>query len=210
LIVKVAIPVLVGTYRRRKHIDRCIESIGKHLNGFGDITFVDDSGDPEHCDYLAQFGKVVQLDSQGYTAAMRALCAQADRRESFVIEEDFELLEDVDLHELSEILYHRPYLAQVVLLRGPHFPNEHQHGGVIEALKVKGHKFSEVHGVIEHTACFSMNPSLIRGEVLGTGWPLGKWSEAIKGDLLRQQGYRFGYLPGVRVAHHGEREGHGY
>ena len=204
------IPVLVGTYRKRVHINECLESIHKHLKGFGDITFIDDSGDPEHVDWLRQYGKVVASDSQGYRTAMTLACNEAGGREAFWIEEDFMFLQDIDLGDLSDILYHRPYLAQVVLLRGPHFPVEHEHGGLIEALEARGQKFTDVNGIIEHTACFSMNPTLIRGEVWAQGWPLGKWSEAIKGDILRNQGYRFGYLPGIRVEHHGERSGHSY
>jgi hypothetical protein len=153
---------------------------------------------------------VVEVGGKGYQMAMQAACVEAAGRECFWLEEDFVLLQDVDLAELHEILYHRPYLAQVVLLRGPHFEVEHKHGGLIEALRHKGHQFTEVNGIIEHTACFSMNPTLIRGEVWAAGWPRGRWTEEIKGKDLVRQGYRFGYLPGIRVAHDGERTGHGY
>ena len=203
-------PVIVGTYRRRAHIEDCLRSIDKHLKGIGDLAFVDDSGDAEHVEWLTQYGKVVALDGQGYREAMTAACEVAAGRECFWIEEDFTLLSDIDLDGLSEILYHRPYLAQVVLLRGPHFPPEHQHGGVIAALEARGHKFTCVNGIIEHTACFSANPSLWRGEVWSAGWPYGRWSEEIKGRQLISQGYRFGYLPGVCTEHHGQRVGHGY
>lgn len=182
----------------------------KHLKGFGEVTFVDDSGDPANAAYLAAFGKVVTTDSQGYRAAMHAACQVADGRECFWLEEDFTFLEDVDLGELHDILYYRPYLAQVVLLRGPHFEVEHHHGGLIEALQFKGHQFTEVNGIIEHTACFSANPSLWRGEVWDAGWPTGRWTEELKGNVLVQQGYRFGYVPGIKVEHHGQRSGHGY
>jgi hypothetical protein len=101
-------------------------------------------------------------------------------------------------------------LAQIALLRGPHFPIEHEHGGVIEALKHQGHTFHNVAGIIEHTATFTANPSLWRADVFATGWPHGRLSEELKRDELLHRNYRFGYLPGIRVAHHGQREGHGY
>jgi hypothetical protein len=95
-------------------------------------------------------------------------------------------------------------------LRGPHFPVEHENGGLIEALQHKGHQFTEVLGLIEQTATFTCNPAVWRGEVFAAGWPTGKWSEDLKGKALVRQGYRFAYLPGIRVAHAGERKGFGY
>lgn len=205
-----SLPVIIGTYRRRKHMDECMDSMFKHLKGVDEIIFVDDGDDPDTSDYLRTFGHVEETRGQGYRAAYQAICRMADGKAAFVLEEDFTFTSDVDAEEMYDMLYHRPYLAQVVCLRGPHFPIEHHHGGVIEALKAKGHKFTEVNGLIEHTACFSANPGVWRGEVFASGWPFERWSEEIKGRRLAAQGYRFAYLPGIRVEHHGEREGHGY
>lgn len=204
--------VLVGTYRKRQHIEDCLRSMDEHLKGVSDVVLVDDSGDDAHRQWLAQYGKVIEVggENMGYTKAMRVLSEAAEGKHAFILEEDFTFLEDVHLDELNEILWHRYYLAQIALLRGPHFPIEHQFGGVIEALKFKGHQFTEVYGVIEQYATFTMNPSLVRGEVWSAGWPTGRWSEERKRDQLVQLGYRFGYLPGIRVAHHGTREGRDY
>lgn len=205
--------VLIGTYRQREHIEGCLRSMDEHLKGVSDVVFIDDSGDDEHREWLTTYGKVVAVGSQnmGYRKAMRVLSEEAQGQEAFVLEEDFTFLVDVHLDELSEILWYRHYLAQVALLRGPHFPIEHQHGGLIEALQAQGHQFNEVFGIIEQTATFTMNPSLVRGEVWAAGWPsVGQWTEEIKRDQLLGLGFRFGYLPGVRVAHHGERKGKGY
>lgn len=205
--------VLIGTYRLREHIEDCLRSMDEHLKDVTDVVLVDDSGDDEHRGWLAQYGKVIPVGAQnmGYRHAMDALSNAAEGQPAFVLEEDFTFLVDVHLEELNEILWYRHYLAQVALLRGPHFPVEHQYGGLIEALQAKGHQFNEVFGIIEQTATFTMNPSLVRGEVWAAGWPrMGKWTEEIKRDQLLGLGYRFGYLPGVRVAHHGERKGKGY
>jgi hypothetical protein len=141
---------------------------------------------------------------------MKAACQAAEGREAFWFEEDFTVTEPVDLPAISEILYHRPYLAQIALLRGPHFPVEHRYGGVIEALVAQGHEFVDVRGVVEHTATFTGNPSVWRAEVFAAGWPNGRWSEDQERELLVRQGYRFGYLPGIKVCHGGERKGFGY
>jgi hypothetical protein len=203
-------PLLVGTYRKHRHIETCLQSVDAHLHGHTEILFIDDSGDPTHSAWLAQYGKVVETGARGYTTAMKHLCEAADNRQCFVLEEDFTFLSDVHIDHMAEILYHRPYLAQVALLRGPHFPIEHTHGGVIEALKARGHQFRDTAGVIEHTATFTANPSLWRAHVFALGWPTAQWSEEVKGRQLVAAGYRFGYLPGIRVEHHGTRDGHGY
>jgi hypothetical protein len=50
-----------------------------------------------------------------------------------------------------------------------------------------------------------------RAHVTDLGWPQrGGWTEEVKRDELLKLGYRFGYLPGVRVSHTGERTGKGY
>jgi len=154
--------VLVGTYRGRKHIDDALKHIDQHLTGMTDLVFINDSPNPDDSTYLAQYGKVVDVGGKGYTVAMQAACTAAQGEPIFWFEEDFGLLCDVNLNDINEMLYHRPYLAQIALLRGPHFPIEHHFGGLIEALQAKGQKFTEVAGLIEHTAVFTANPSVWR------------------------------------------------
>lgn len=202
--------VIIGTYRRHAHIEACLSSMDAHLGGVSDVVFIDDSGDDEFAHWLMQYGRVVALDRQGYSAAMRTACAAAQGNECFWLEEDFTFVQPVHLDELSETLYHRPYLAQVALLRGPHFEIEHRHGGLLEALVAQGHVMTEVNGVIEQTATFTSNPSLWRGEIWASGWPQGDWTEEQKRVELIAAGYRFGFLPGIKVNHTGIRSGHGY
>lgn len=201
---------IIGTYRKKLHVPDALRSLDTHVTGITDIVFIDDSGDPDNSAWLAQYGKVIETGAGGYGQAMKAACAAAENQQSLFWEEDFTALQAINLTHLSDILYHRPYLAEIALLRGPHFPIEHQHGGLIEALQYKGHTFTDVLGVIEHTACFTCNPSVWRAEVFAAGWPTGHLSEEIKGRQLVGQGYRFGYLPGIKVEHHGERSGFGY
>jgi hypothetical protein len=204
--------LIVGTYRKREHIEECLASVDEHLEGVSDIVFIDDSGDEQHREWLSQYGRVepVGHSPMGYYSAMTRVCAAAGRQPAMFLEEDFTFLTDVSLEEMNEILYHRPYLAQIALLRGPHFPIEHEHGGLIEALEARGYAFDHVHGIIEQHATFTCNPAVWRGEVFAMGWPMGKWSEERKRDELLSHGYRFAWLPGIRVAHHGERKGFAY
>lgn len=201
--------VLIGTYRRRDYIEQCLRSLDEQVSGVTSITFIDDSGDSAHARWLAQYGTVVDLPQVGYMKAYEALCANA-HADSFVLEEDFTFLEPISLDELGQHLQDRPYLAQVALLRGPHYPPEHRWGGVIQALLARGFNFNLVDGLIEHTATFTCNPSMWRAEVFALGWPQTAFSENVKRHQLLAHGYRFAYLPGIRVAHHGINSGHSY
>lgn len=188
-----------------------LRSLDEFLCGVTDLVFVNDSPEPDDGAWLSQYGKVINVGGKGYTKAMHEVCRAAEGAPIMFWEEDFQLLERVHLDALDEILWHRPYLAQVALLRGPHFPVEHEHGGLIEALVAQGHTFPTVDGVIEQTATFTCNPSVWRAHVTDLGWPQrGGFTEEVKRDELLKLGYRFGWLPGIRVSHNGIREGHGY
>lgn len=202
--------VIVGTYRNRTHVPHALASLDQYVTGVTDIVFIDDSNNTDTSEWLSQYGRVIETNGQGYGAAMTALCEAAEAKPAMVLEEDFTFTANVNLDAMAEILWHRPYLAQIALLRGPWFLVEHQHGGLIEALQAKGHTFANAGGIIEQTATFTCNPSVWRGSVFADGWPTGRWSEELKRDQLLRQGYRFGYLPGIKVEHHGERSGHGY
>jgi hypothetical protein len=176
-----------------------------------DLVFVNDSPDPDDSAWLAQYGKVIDVGCKGYTQAMRVVCDAAASEPIMFWEEDFELLEPVHLDDLDELLWYRPYLAQIALLRGPHFDIEHHHGGLIEALVAQGHTFIDVDGIIEQTSTFTCNPSVWRAHVSDLGWPqAGGFTEEVKRDELLSLGYRFGFLPGIRVQHSGTRQGKGY
>lgn len=202
--------LIVGTYRKNAYIERCLTSVDQHLKDVTSIVFVDDSGDPDNSAWLRQYGDVVEVGGKGYGPAMKLVCEAAEGQESMFLEEDFTFIKPVRLNDLSAILFDRPYLAQIALLRGPHFPIEHEHGGLLEALRAKNHNINLVHGVHEQTATFTCNPAVWRGSVFEAGWPQVKWSEDRKRDLLLRQGWRFGFVDGIAVAHDGERTGHGY
>lgn len=207
--------LVIGTYRKRLHVERALASIDKHVHGVSDIVFVDDSGDNDHRAWLAQYGHVVAVhptDNAGYTKAMGVVAQTFQGQTGMFWEEDFTAIRDIDLDQLTELLYMRPSLAQIILLRGPHFAIEHTHGGVVEALEAKGHSITRApDGLIYQRATFSCNPAVTRGEVWGAGWPTsGKWTEEIKRDELLAAGYSFAWLDGQAVDHDGERSGHSY
>lgn len=201
--------LVIGTYRQKTYIEDALTSIDRFVYGISELVFVDDSNNPEHSEWLRQYGRVIETHGRGYNAAMQAVVAELSGNYGMFWEEDFTALEPIFLDLMEEHLVTHPYLAQVALLRGPWFPIEHQHGGLIEALEAKGETFTLVDGVLEHTATFTCNPA-VWSPVASMSWPVGNWSEEQKRLELIKAGYKFSHLPGIRVAHNGVRSGHGY
>lgn len=202
--------LIIGTYRKQQYLPAAIESIYKHVTGISKIVFVDDSGDVDTHLWELEHGDVMSTGKSGYNAAMKAVCEAAGDEPFCFWEEDFRALEAINLDELGEQLAARPHLAQLALLRGPWFPIEHEHGGLIEALEAKGEQFDLIDGVLEQTATFTCNPSIWQAGVAAAGWPDGEWSEERKRDELLAAGYKFGFVPGIKVTHEGIRSGFGY
>jgi hypothetical protein len=207
--------LIVGTYRKRAYIERALDSIGEYVTGVTSWVAVDDSGDPNHVAWLRDqgyFNEVVDVGGRGYNAAMQEIC-RVGRREEFaaVWEEDFQAVAPINLDAMRAQLERRPHLAQVALLRSAHFRIEHDHGGVLGGLEARlpGSVLGEVDGLIEQTGTFTCNPSVWRREVFDS-WPRCRWSEDRKRDELLEAGYRFAFVPGVKVAHDGVRSGKGY
>lgn len=206
------VKLLVGTYRKKKYVAKCLKSVEQYLSGYDDVVFIDDSGDDKHATWLAQYGQVVATGGSGFQRAYQALCEAAGGEEVFVMEEDFRLTVPVNIAEMSEHLFFRPYLSQVALLRGPCYGHEEQAGGVLEFLASRGHQVRDVNGLVEVTGSFTCNPSLWRGHVSALGWPQRDSSEVVKARQLGELGYRGSYLPGIRCLHVGEDKtgGHSY
>jgi glycosyltransferase involved in cell wall biosynthesis len=205
------IPVLVGTYRGRKHIGCCLTSLAEFVTGYSEVIFIDDSGDRDHRRWLSSMGRVVPVEEPGGLArALVTACAAAAGRDCFWLEEDFEFVAPVDLGEMQQVLRERPYLAQVALLRPPVYDYEIRAGSLIGGFEDLGIRCEMNNTIWEQNGCFTLNPSLWPGWVWAEGWPIVEQSDYRRRDALRARGYRFGYLPGIRVVHHGEHEGHGY
>lgn len=206
--------LIVGAYRGTHLVERAVRSLAALATGIDRIVIVDDSGDAATREQLAQHVDVVPVaeHAAGYGTAMRTVCREAGDGPFVFWEEDFILTAPVDFEALAADLARRPHLAQIALLRGPHFPIEHRHGGLLEALnhRIPGSVLGDVDGVIEQTGTFTCNPAVWAAGVAAQGWPTGKWSEDRKRDDLLAAGYRFGFLPGVRVTHDGERSGTDY
>lgn len=190
------VPLLILTNGRKGCISQAIPSIHKHLTGVGDMVIVDDSGNTDYRAWLAAefpdaLVTAVHEEPAGYWRAMRTVweIARGSGADSVVMwEDDFVLLDNVDATCLDRVLDECPYLTQIALKRQAWFGNEHEHGGLIEALEAQGQRFYERtdgrHSWIEHRACFTGNPCLIPARTFENDWPEGAWSESRFGRLL--------------------------
>jgi hypothetical protein len=191
-----SIPIIVLTNGRRDCIAQTIPSIHKHLSGVGDMVIVDDSGNTDYRAWLAAefpdaLVTAVAPEPAGYWRAMRTVWAIARGSGAdavWLAEDDFVLLDDIDVTCLDRVLDEHEYLTQIALRRQPWFGNEIAHGGMLEALEAQGQTFGETtdrkHYWIEHRATFTGNPTLIPRRTFERDWPEGAWSESRFGRLL--------------------------
>lgn len=197
------IPLLILTNGRRDCLSRTIASAIEHLSGNASAIIINDSPDRDFGQWVVDefIGgpldcRVVHIGGEhGYWQAMRVVWSAARYQMewfgtdvAFFLEDDFVFNEDINLNDLAEVLRYQPHLTQMTLLRQPWFTNEHEHGGLIEALEAQGQVFEERtdgrHWWIEHRACFTGNPSLIPARTFECDWPEGAWSESRFGQLL--------------------------
>lgn len=140
---------IIGSYRGTSYIKRALQSLSEHARGITELIIVDDSGQPTWSEQMRWLTlqqpavptirpTVIETRKAGYNRAMQQVLRLAPHDEPFLFwEEDFTLDVDTDFRLLGELLMRRPELAQIALLRGPHFPIEHEHGGLLPALEAR-------------------------------------------------------------------------
>ena len=208
--------VVILSNRRDAYVHEAIASILEHLTGWTELVVVDDSGDEDHrLSMAARYPDVeivpVAPDAAGYGVAMQTALDAMTGDHSVLWEEDFRALCPIDLTACAGMLDSDASIAQVALLRGPWFGNEHEHGGVIEAREAQGAVFHRDRDLIRHVDHFTCNPSVLPRHVFTRPWPQQAWSESAFGRQLVRDGYGFAYLNrGVLVEHVGVRDGFGY
>src|ERR1700686_730235 len=105
--------VLVGTYRKRKHVEAALRSLEQNVSGVTDLVFIDDSGSKRNARWLANYGRGVEVGKKGFTAGYQAGWEGGEGQGSFTLEEEFPFLVKVNLPELQEKLHKWSWLAQI-------------------------------------------------------------------------------------------------
>ena len=219
-----AVTLAVLTDGRRDCVEKSIPAALRNLQGLP-ITHIivsDDSGDPEYAAWLRRWVPGAEI----LTSPRRTGFAENVRRTweaalgtgtpwVFWLEDDFEVLEPVDIRRMADVLTHEPHLTQMVLKRQPWFPNEVAAGDLIAVHDDAVQKESWRGEWVEHAKGHWTNPHLVSRRFLAEHeWPRGAASEAtfarqvMRGD--RRSAF-WGLVSDAPLVHHmGERKGRGY
>lgn len=203
------------------------------------VVIVDDSGDPDHGEWLHEvvsddlmyWTNAVAIDppldgvKRGFGGAIQAgwnLVNDEDHEIEtpyvFHLEDDFTFNEPVDIERMARILEKYGHVAQVALKRQPCSPVEEAHGGFMQVHRdsYTGYWGIETGAWVEHREFFTTNPSLYRRNLMEIGWPNQLQSEAaFSGRIFKDKRTTCAYVGTVddppRVTHIGDhRAGHGY
>jgi len=161
------------------------------------------------------------MPQQGFCAATRAAWKAAvlpGPEYVFWLEHDFRFVRDIPLARLAAVLDERPTLAQLALIRNAVNTQEKKAGGW---LRLHGPDIELTHVAkgdpaavwLEHSICFTTNPSLMRRAWMAahTWPPFHSECEGRFSGQLREAGFTFGHWDTVEsVEHIGVRDGFGY
>lgn len=208
-------PLVVLSHRRRAYIEDTVASLRAYAHGISTITVVDDSGDPEHHEWLRSEGYRVACSSPdgshvGYLGAMQTawevMRSEADaqnRLHAMLWEEDFVAVNEFDAIELSAVLDRHPGLAQLNLQRQAVYRIERRFG-YMESHVRRGyglvpHEFLGIPWV-RRAKPFTTNPCMIQRHVLNVDWPSRAVCDKTPGgaepamsEKLERLGYKFGW-----------------
>jgi hypothetical protein len=201
---------------RRDYFEQTFASCREMIPSF-DPVIIDDSGDADYGAWLDTLGYHVAHHEQreGLAAAVRTawtLALGAGAQFIWHQEDDFVLTEPVPIEAMERTLLAHPALAQLVLKRQPWSEEEIAAGGQIE---IAPDEYVDREGFVEHLRLFSLNPSLIRREVIECALAEpGDGLERGITDTLLVHGYTFAYWGArkdpPRCWHIGERRSEGY
>lgn len=199
-----SVALLLISDGRDEYLERTRASAAAMLPAFDHVIHVDDR------EHRLGFAGAIQ---EGWKRVLAT-----DARYVFHLEQDFTFNRPVDIAGMATVLQARPHLAQLALRRQPWNDAERAAGGIVEQHPTDYTECSlGPYQWLEHTRCFTTNPSLYRTWVCRQGWPDGPESEGHFGIGLRERKpeIRFGYWgardSGEAVTHIGEhRAGTGY
>lgn len=216
---------IVMTDGRKTCIKRSIESISQRVTaktGVREKIIIDDSGDPQYRRWLkSNFDDWVvrshpeRLGFCGSYADAWFIASNIECNYVFQCEDDFVIMQDIDLDYMAGILKAHPELFQLALMRQPWNSAEKAAGGIVQ---LDPENFHQEEGFFWHRKFFTTNNSLIPVQ---SYWN-NKWIEEPECEgrlthaiLAQTPQKRFGYLGETtdppRIWHIGEeRVGSGY
>lgn len=214
------IALVVITDGRIDYLRQTIASAAANLPEIGLRILIDDSGDPDHAEALADewpwWYRVSNPRRRGFGQTVRvawesALSLKPDH--IFHLEEDFTFNGPVDIDALIGTLDENPQLSQVALKRQPVNDQERAAGGFMETWPAD--KAWQKDGFVEHWVNFTTNPCLIPADAAARACARpGALTEPAVTHTLLGAGYSFGYAGGLTdapaVTHIGEQRMSGW
>lgn len=178
---RIGVPLIILSHRKQEFIEQCIESIRDNATGITNVIVVDDSGDPEHHEWLDshgyQYSAVHLWENRGYYEAMQRVWevavheADKARTEHVMLwEEDFLLTRPLNVLDMRDIMLDRPALAQLNLQRQAVYRVERRFG-YMESHRRRGYGLDDMGDYVIRERPFTTNPGLINREVLDVEWP---------------------------------------
>lgn len=172
--------VVVGN-GRPDCLARTVKSLRDYLPRLDAYVMVDDSGDPDHHQFIrdryTDFHLVLHPENRGMAAAVQAAWNTALAIGSDYIwhnEDDMELITEIPITRACQYLSERPDLAQLMFRRQPLNPEEQREGCVLAATCNHATDWSIDHpDYTTQNWIFSLNPCVIPRRVLELGWPSG-------------------------------------
>lgn len=192
----------VLTDGRKEYISKALPT---WIEAYGDIIphkiIIDDSGNTGYRHWLTEnfpdfMVVAVGKDRCGYDVAMRKMfqvVREFGMPYNLHIEDDFILHNPPKLDDVISVLNAHPNVSQMSFMRKPWYPNEVEHGGVVEALEAQGvlvfnQKNFQGHPWVRHIAFWTANPSVFPSWVAEREWPDNPWCEMkFSQDLKRDK-----------------------
>jgi hypothetical protein len=162
------IDLLITTNGRKQYIVPTIDSWKNFIEKHVDKKIItDDSGNPEYRQWLRDTFpdfEVVALGEQnmGFSHLLKTWTTSLEFKSEYILllEDDFLLLEDIDLEYILNTLDKNPNLLQMTLKRQAWSNEEVAAGGMIERI-YKEDKFIQHDGWFTQREFFTTNPSFI-------------------------------------------------
>lgn len=161
--------LIVTTNGRQEYISRTIDSWRELINdNVNKKVIIDDSGDPSYRRWLAETFEDFEVfplgeERTGYKTLLKTWSCDLDFDSEYVLvlEDDFLLLENINVEYILNVLDQNPDMLQMTLKRQAWSQGEIAAGGLVEAL-YDGQNFIQSDGWFKHRMFFTTNPSFIK------------------------------------------------
>lgn len=205
------IGLLVITDGRGPCLKRTLMALEQKLvGGFSYRLMVDDSMQPDYAAWLdatyPMFDHLHLEPKAGFCGAIQAGWERLGwENVDYIlhVEDDFELVEQINLADLQQALDENPHLVQMALKRQPVNDMEKKAGDLV---RMWPQEFTDTEKWLEHRLWFTTNVSLYRASLMIKGWPDPPQCERHFTDRLLTEGFDHVAPDDVRFGLWGRRD----